>query len=82
MSVRCRITGCDLDECGVCRRCGDESKASHQWSDADRTNPCFSRRVCDRCQAEESQPDHDWQMSESPGPDGSALKCARCGLAI
>lgn len=81
-SMRCKVTGCDLDECGVCRRCGDASKESHQWSETERNTPCYRREVCERCQAERDQPEHDWQMSDSPGPDGVAMKCSRCGLKI
>lgn len=81
-SIRCRLSGCDLDDCGICRRCGDESRANHQWSEAERKEPCFTREVCDRCRVERQQPDHDWQMSESPGPTGVSLKCSRCGLVI
>jgi hypothetical protein len=80
--MRCRVTGCDLDDCGVCRRCGDESKASHAWTDAERNNPCFRKEVCERCRTEREQPDHDWEMSQSAGPDGIAMKCSRCGLKI
>jgi hypothetical protein len=82
MSMRCKITGHDLDECGKCRRCGDESSANHAWSDAERNNPCYKREICDRCGAEREQPDHDWQPGDTPGPDGVALQCARCGLKI
>ena len=82
MSMRCKITGCDLNECGVCSRCGDESKANHQWSSGERSNPCYNREVCDRCAAERDQPDHDWQPGDTPGPAGIALQCARCGLKI
>jgi hypothetical protein len=81
-SMRCRITGCDLDGCGVCRRCGDASKEDHNWTEAESQNPCYQREVCDRCDKDRHQPNHDWQMSPSPGPDGVALKCSRCGLNI
>ena len=81
-SMRCRVAGCDLDDCGICRRCGDTSKESHQWAEAERTNPCFRRLLCDRCQAEKQNPDHDWESSASTGPDGLALRCSRCGLVI
>ena len=75
-SMRCRITGCDLDECGVCRRCGNDSEAKHRWQEADRTRPCFPRKVCEVCGQEKEQPDHDWESV-----DGN-LKCLRCGLVI
>lgn len=82
VSIRCKITGCDLDECGVCRRCGDASKESHQWAEAERQKPCYRREVCQRCDTEREQPDHDWETSPSPGADGINLKCTRCGLVI
>ena len=75
-SIRCRITGCDLDECGVCRRCGDASKAEHRWQEATRNEPCFPRWVCERCGKERQQPDHDWETV------GDNLKCRRCRLTI
>lgn len=75
-SIRCRLQGCDLDDCGVCRRCGDAGKAEHRWQEADRVRPCFRRTVCSRCGKEKEQPEHDWD----PTPGG--LKCSRCGLAI
>jgi hypothetical protein len=81
-SMRCRLTGCDLDDCGICRRCADSSKEHHEWKDAERTNPCYSRELCERCQKERHQPDHDWVSSPSPGPDGVVLQCSRCQLKI
>lgn len=75
-SLRCRITGCDLNECGVCRRCGKVENAQHEWKEAPRERPCFPREVCERCNEEREQPDHDWE----PSPQG--LKCSRCGLSI
>lgn len=80
-SLRCKVTGCDLDDCGVCRRCGSEKEATHEWSEVERTRPCFKRSVCDRCQAEREIADHDWETTGS-GPLGIELKCSRCGLAI
>ena len=74
--MRCRITGCDLDECGVCRRCGSESQAHHQWQDRERKRPCFRLEACEVCGQEREQPDHDWE------PVGDNLKCTRCGLSI
>ena len=81
-SMRCKLSGCDLDDCGVCRRCGDTSKEQHRWSTAASENPCYRREVCERCNRERHQPDHDWQSSPSKGPDGVALRCSRCGLTI
>ncbi len=75
-SLRCRITGCDLDACGVCRRCGSESKAQHQWREAERKRPCFRLETCEGCGQEREQPEHDWEMQ------GDNLKCGRCGMSI
>lgn len=75
-SMRCKITGCDLDECGKCRRCGDESKANHDFKSAERDRPCFTHEICERCQTEREQPDHDW------GTTPHGLKCTRCNLSI
>jgi hypothetical protein len=75
-SMRCRITGCDRDPCGVCRRCGDESGAKHDWREADRERACYRHEVCDRCGREREQPEHDWESV------GGNLKCSRCGLAV
>jgi hypothetical protein len=84
--MRCRLTGCDLNECGVCRRCGSEKNASHQWKAAERTEPCYELKICERCGAEHKKPDHDWvptgagaALAEVQGPE---LKCSRCGLVI
>lgn len=79
-SLRCKVSGCDLDECGICRRCGSESKANHAWTDADRTRPCFVRKACERCDAEKESPDHDWEMTKGEVQD--TLTCTRCGMAI
>lgn len=81
-SIRCRVTGCDLDECGICRRCGDASKAAHQWKEADREKPCYERKLCERCGEEKSQPDHDWQTGTSAVTGEIEMKCSRCGLLI
>ena len=80
--LRCRLTGCDLDECGVCRRCGTTRDAKHQWIDAERREPCYERKVCERCNAEHQKPDHDWTPSGRVGAQGPELKCARCNLSI
>ena len=58
-SIRCRITGCDLDECGVCRRCGSDRQAEHDWHEIERERPCYRRMSCSRCQAEREQPEQD-----------------------
>jgi hypothetical protein len=80
-SIRCRITGCDLDDCGICRRCGSESEAHHEWKEAERARPCFKLEVCERCDREKEIPDHDWEAS--PGlVDDINLKCSRCGMSI
>jgi hypothetical protein len=81
-SLRCRITGCDLDECGVCRRCGAEAGAQHRWNEAERTRPCFHREVCERCGAEKERPDHDWATVTGAMADVTGLRCSRCGLSI
>ena len=75
-SIRCRLKGHDLDDCGVCRRCGDEGGAQHRWQDTERERPCFKRKVCETCEKEQESPDHDWEST-----DGD-LKCSRCGLSI
>ena len=80
-SLRCRITGCDPDPCGVCRRCGSEADAQHAWSDADRDRPCYRKEVCATCGAERENPDHDWEPGVSPTGE-TALTCSRCGLEI
>lgn len=82
VSLRCRISGCDRDACGVCRRCGDSSESNHAWKEIERDEPCTRRSVCERCEAERRQPDHDWQSRPAKNVDGVELKCARCGLAI
>jgi hypothetical protein len=81
-SLRCKITGCDLDPCGVCRRCGSEAEAKHQWEEAERERPCFPRKVCSVCGAERESPDHDWEMTTGVSQDIPVLKCRRCGMSI
>ena len=76
MSLRCKVSGCDLDPCGICRRCGSEKEASHAWQEAERTRPCFKRQVCQTCEVEREQPDHEWDST------ATGLKCTRCGFAI
>ena len=80
-SIRCKVTGCDLDECGVCRRCGDERESEHSWKEADRERPCYLRKVCERCGRERESPDHDWESGTGPAGD-IKMTCKRCGLAI
>lgn len=81
-SIRCRVTGCDRDDCGVCRRCGDDREADHAWQEAERNKPCFPRMVCERCGAEKEKPDHDWEIG-GPTPQGElSMECSRCGLRI
>ena len=78
MALRCKMTGCDLDACGVCRRCGSEAKANHNWQETEPERPCFKRKVCQTCNQEHEMPEHDWEASEG-GPDGIQMKCSRCG---
>jgi hypothetical protein len=80
-SMRCKVSGCDLDPCGVCLRCDSEAKARHDWQDVDRERECYAKRVCSRCQRERESPDHDWSTSTGPAGD-LQMKCSRCGLAI
>jgi len=80
-SLRCKITGCDVDDCGVCRRCGSEAGAQHTWQEAERLRPCFSRKVCERCGRERESPDHDWETRTGVAGD-LQMKCTRCGLQI
>ena len=75
-SLRCKMTGCDLDDCGVCKRCGQEKDPQHQWKEAERERPCFPRELCQRCETAREQPYHDWDAA--PG----GLRCTRCGLKI
>lgn len=75
-TLRCRITGHDPDPCGVCRRCGMETDTTHDWTDAEREEPCVRKEVCEKCGRERTQPDHDWEPGEG------SLTCSRCGLSI
>ena len=79
-SVRCRLTGCDRDPCGVCKRCGDEQGAAHDWQDGERQDPCYRHEVCSRCSNSRDQPDHDWNPVVTAA--GTNLSCSRCGLEI
>ena len=81
MSLRCKVSGHDRNECGICRRCGDESEATHAWQSADRQEPCFELSICERCNAERKKPDHDWEPFQTPAGE-SGLRCSRCNLAI
>ena len=74
--LRCRITGCDRNACGVCRRCGDHQGAEHEWIEVPREEPCYRLESCTRCEEQRAQPDHDWQ------PVDDDLKCSRCALKI
>ena len=80
-SLRCKVTGCDLDECGICRRCGSEKEAEHAWKETDRKRPCIKRSVCERCDAEREIADHDWETTGT-GPLGAELTCSRCAMSI
>lgn len=80
-SLRCKVTGCDLDDCGICRRCGAEQDAKHLWKDAERKRPCYTLKVCERCAQEKESPDHDWESGTGPGQQ-LKMTCSRCGLEI
>ena len=80
-SLRCKVTGCDLDDCGVCRRCGSTAKAQHRWVEAERLRPCFTRKVCERCDTDHESPDHDWETGTGAAGD-IQMTCTRCGLKI
>jgi hypothetical protein len=80
-SIRCKVTGCDFDDCGVCRRCGAERETHHDWKEAERKRPCYELKICDRCGTEKESPDHDWDSSTSPAGE-IQMTCKRCGLAI
>ena len=80
-SLRCKLSGCDLDECGICKRCGSEDKAAHDWADVERERPCFHLKRCTRCEKSAETPDHNWEAK--PGiVDDIELTCSRCGLKI
>jgi hypothetical protein len=81
-TIRCKVGGCDLDKCGVCRRCGSEAQAQHQWQEAERHRPCFALKICELCKTEKETPDHDWETVEGAMPGTTNLKCKRCGLSI
>lgn len=81
-SMRCKLTGHDLDECGVCRRCGSEGEAKHDWQEGERHRPCFRLQVCSRCQAEKETPEHDWAPTGISPTGDPQLKCSRCGRSI
>jgi hypothetical protein len=80
-SMRCRLTGCDLDPCGVCRRCETEKDTTHDWQDTDRDRACFRKQACAKCGREREQPDHDWEPGVAASGEPS-LTCSRCGLEI
>ena len=79
--LRCRLTGCDPDPCGVCRRCGSAKDTSHVWKDAERDLPCFRKEICETCGRQREQPDHDWEPGGA-ATGGTSLVCSRCGLKI
>ena len=79
-SLRCKMTRCDLNDCGVCRRCG-EGQASHDWVEAERDHPCVHRKRCTRCDASQEKPDHDWD-TKTGGVDGIQMTCTRCGRTL
>ena len=82
-SLRCKVTGHDLDECGICRRCGSESESKHEWKDTTpRKRECYRLEVCERCRQEKETADHDWEQAPGRIPDTTDLKCTRCGLQI
>ena len=85
MSMRCKLTGHDLNDCGVCKRCQDASEAKHDWAEQERERECFKRSVCTRCGEIQEKPDHDWTPTPAEHDlDGSGIemKCSRCGLKI
>ena len=84
-SMRCRLTGCDRNECGVCIRCGSEKDVAHKWVDAESEDRCIQLKRCERCDAEKKKPDHDWEPTGKPDPTGIGgpeLRCSRCGMVI
>ena len=83
-SIRCKLTGCDLNECGICKRCGDTSAAKHAWQDVDRKRACYKRAECSNCHEFQESPDHDWTSTPSESGDGTGieLKCSRCSLKL
>ncbi len=80
-SLRCKLSGCDLDDCGICRRCGSEDKAAHDWAEAERERPCFKLKRCTRCETTTEVPDHDW-VSKPGLVDAIDLVCSRCGFKL
>jgi hypothetical protein len=75
------MTGCDLDDCGVCRRCGAERETKHVWKEIERQRPCYRIEVCERCRKDRENPDHDWEMGTGPAGDVK-MTCSRCRLEI
>jgi hypothetical protein len=80
-SLRCKLSGCDLDECGICRRCKSEEQAAHDWNEVERERPCFRLRRCTRCEKTTETPDHDWEAKPGVVED-IEMTCTRCGLKI
>jgi hypothetical protein len=83
-SIRCKLTGCDLDPCGICKRCKDQSAADHAWEEAERDRPCYKRLTCANCDEVKESPVHDWTPKPVDAADGSGveLRCSRCNLKI
>ena len=81
-SLRCKVTGCDLDACGICRRCGDTSAARHDWAEAERKRPCYKRLECSRCDEVNESPEHDWTPTPSNHGDGTDVEAIlSCSVA-
>lgn len=80
-SLRCKLSGCDLNECGICRRCGSEEKAEHDWTDVERERPCMKLKRCTRCDTTHETPDHDWEAKPGVVED-IELTCSRCGMKL
>ena len=80
-SMRCKISGCNLNPCGVCRRCNSEAEAKHDWQAAERERECYAKQACSRCGQNRESPDHDWDTTIGPAGD-PVMKCTRCNLRI
>lgn len=80
-SLRCKLSGCDLNDCGICRRCGSMADAAHDWHPVERERPCFKLKRCSRCDETAETPDHDWEAK--PGViEDIEMTCTRCQLKI
>jgi len=80
-SLRCKLSGCDLDDCGICKRCASEDGAEHDWAEVERDRPCFKLKRCARCDKTAETPDHDW-VSKPGVVDAVDLTCSRCGFRL